>query len=105
MAFFPRPREGIKPDLLQMIQFRPLNLIQPWPILPPCNLIFIRNVMIYFDVETKKAILKKLRYCLRPQGSLFLGSSETTMNLDPYWAPVTQGATVVYRPAPGAGPT
>ncbi len=94
----------IKPDLRQMVQFRPLNLIQPWPILPPCDLIFIRNVMIYFDVETKKAILKKLRCCLRPQGSLFLGSSETTMNLDPYWVPVTQGATVVYRPAPGAGP-
>jgi len=60
--------------------------------------------MIYFDVETKKAILKKLRACLRPQGSLFLGSSETTLNLDPHWAPVPQGATVVYRPASEARP-
>jgi chemotaxis protein methyltransferase CheR len=54
--------------------------------------------MIYFDVETKRGILKKLRPCLRPGGSLFLGSSETTLNLDPGWAPVTEGATVVYRP-------
>jgi chemotaxis protein methyltransferase CheR len=88
----------IKPEIRQMVKFRPLNLVQPWPILPPCDLIFIRNVMIYFDVETKRGILKKLRPCLRPGGSLFLGSSETTLNLDPGWAPVTEGATVVYRP-------
>lgn len=88
----------INPDIRQMVQFRALNLIQPWPILPPCDLVFIRNVMIYFDVETKKSILKKLRHCLRPHGSLFLGSSETTLNLDPHWVPVPQGSTVVYRP-------
>jgi chemotaxis protein methyltransferase CheR len=88
----------IKPEIRQMVKFRPLNLIQPWPILPPCDLIFIRNVMIYFDVETKRGILKKLRPCLRAGGSLFLGSSETTLNLDPGWAPVTEGSTVVYRP-------
>jgi chemotaxis protein methyltransferase CheR len=88
----------IKPEIRQMVKFRPLNLIQPWPILPLCDLIFIRNVMIYFDVETKRGILKKLRPCLRPQGSLFLGSSETTLNIDPGWVPVTEGSTVVYRP-------
>lgn len=93
----------IKPEIRRMVQFRPLNLIQPWPILPPCDVIFIRNVMIYFDIETKKTILRKLRACLRPSGSLFLGSSETTLNLDPHWGPVTQGPTVVYRPTtPGA---
>ncbi|WP_414662246.1 CheR family methyltransferase [Horticoccus sp. 23ND18S-11] len=92
----------IKPEIRQMVQFKALNLVQPWPILPPCDFVFIRNVMIYFNVETKRAILKKLRLCLRPHGSLFLGSSETTLNLDPHWAPVTQGATVVYRPAPAA---
>ena len=94
----------LKPEIRKMVQFRPLNLIQPWPILPPCDLIFIRNVMIYFDVETKKTILKKLRHCLRPHGSLFLGSSETTLNLDPHWTPVPQGPTVIYRPAGEAKP-
>jgi chemotaxis protein methyltransferase CheR len=90
----------LKPEIRDMVQFRPLNLIEPWPILPPCDLIFIRNVMIYFEVETKRTILRKLRHCLRPDGSLFLGASETTLNIDPYWAPVTIGPTVVYRPAP-----
>ncbi len=98
----------IKPEIRSMVQFRQLNLIKPWPILPPFDLIFIRNVMIYFDVETKKSILKKLRNCLRPDGSLFLGSSETTLNLDPFWSPVTDGPTVVYRagnvPAPVSVP-
>ena len=94
----------LKPEIRDMVQFRPLNLIEPWPILPPCDLIFIRNVMIYFEVETKRTILKKLRHCLRPEGSLFLGASETTLNIDPYWAPVTIGPTVVYRPAPAAVP-
>ncbi len=89
----------IKPEIRKMVSFRPMNLIEPWPILPACDLIFIRNVMIYFDVESKRTILKKLRNCLRPQGSLFLGSSETTLNLDPQWAPVTIGSTVVYRAA------
>lgn len=94
----------IKPEIREMVKFRPLNLIEPWPILSPCDLIFIRNVMIYFDVETKRTILRKLRGCLRPHGSLFLGSSETTLNIDPHWAPVTEGATVVYRPAVPAAP-
>lgn len=92
----------IKPQIRQMVQYRPLNLIQPWPILPPCDLIFMRNVMIYFDVPTKQGILKKLRRCLRPQGSLLLGASETTLNLDPQWAVLKQGGTVVYRPTDAA---
>lgn len=88
----------VRHDVRRLIQFRPLNLIGPWPILPACDLIFVRNVMIYFDIPTKQTILRKLRDCLRPDGSLFLGSSETTLNIDPWWNPVTVGSTVVYRP-------
>lgn len=92
----------IKPEIRAMVQFRALNLIQPWPILPACDLVFIRNVLIYFDVETKRGILKKIQPILRPDGTLFLGSSETTLNLDPHWVPVSQGSTVVYRAAAAA---
>lgn len=84
-------------DVRKMVEFRPMNLIQSWPVLPAMDLVFIRNVMIYFDVETKKAILKKIRGCLLPHGYLFLGSAETTTNLDPQYQPVTHGKTVVYR--------
>jgi len=43
----------------------------------------------YFDVETKRTILKKIRNCLLPHGYLFLGTAETTTNLDPLYQPVT----------------
>jgi chemotaxis protein methyltransferase CheR len=87
----------INPEIREMVQFRPLNLIEPWPAQPLWDLVFIRNVMIYFDVKTKKVILANLRDALRPDGRLFLGSSETTLNLDPNWAPVTCDGTVVYQ--------
>ena len=87
----------IKDEIKGMIEFRPMNLIQSWPVLPPLDLVFIRNVMIYFDVETKKTILKKIRNCLLPHGYLFLGTAETTTNLDPEYQPETHGKAVVYR--------
>jgi chemotaxis protein methyltransferase CheR len=90
-------RWHISPKLKQNIQFTSMNLIQPWPILPPFDLVFIRNVMIYFDVETKKLILNRIRNCLLPHGYLFLGGSETTLNLDPKYQPVVFGRTVAYE--------
>lgn len=93
----------LKEEIRRMIEFRPMNLIEPWPIFPSFDIVMIRNVMIYFDVPTKQAILKKIRACLQPKGSLFLGTAETTINLDPAWSPVTHGKATVYqleRPAP-----
>jgi chemotaxis protein methyltransferase CheR len=87
----------IKEEVKRMVEFRPMNLVQPWPVMPPLDLVFIRNVMIYFDVETKKTILEKIRNCLLPHGYLFLGTAETTTNLDPSYQPVTFGKAVVYR--------
>src|SRR5262245_18833282 len=65
-----------------MVDFREINLARPWPNLPRMDLVLIRNVMIYFDVETKKAILGRLARLLRPDGYLLLGGAETTINLD-----------------------
>ncbi|TAG92281.1 MAG: hypothetical protein EAZ09_16490 [Oscillatoriales cyanobacterium] len=42
----------------------------------------LRNVFIYFDIQTKKSILARVRQVLRPNGYLFLGGGETTVNLD-----------------------
>ena len=66
----------------RMVEFRELNLARPWPPLPRMDLVFLRNVMIYFDVETKKAILGRVARLLRPDGYLLLGGAETTFNLD-----------------------
>ena len=87
----------VKEDIRKMIEFRPMNLIEPWPIFPPFDIVLIRNVMIYFDVPTKQTILKKIRACIQPQGSLFLGTAETTINLDPAWTPTTHGKATIYK--------
>jgi chemotaxis protein methyltransferase CheR len=72
----------IAAPLRQMITFQELNLNRPWPAFPPLDLVFMRNVMIYFDVEAKRKILSGIGKVLRPDGYLFLGAAESTMNLD-----------------------
>ena len=72
----------VKDHLRNQIQVRELNLIQPWPALPPLDIVFIRNVLIYFNIATKRQILSKLKRVLRPGGFLFLGGAETTLGVD-----------------------
>lgn len=69
-------------DIRNAVEFRELNLIKPWPLLPRMDLILIRNVLIYFDVDIKKMILSRCAGLLRPDGYLLLGGAETTINLD-----------------------
>lgn len=88
----------VNDDVKRGIEFRSMNLIEPWPLFQAFDIVMLRNVMIYFDVPTKQAILKKVRGCLQPQGTLFLGTAETTLNLDPAWAAISFGATTVYQP-------
>ena len=65
-----------------MIEFREINLAENWPIMPKMDIIMMRNVLIYFDLETKKKIFGKIRNLLQKDGYLFLGTAETTLNLD-----------------------
>ena len=87
----------IKADLRRMVEFREINLTEPWSTLPPMDIVFMRNVLIYFSIETKKGILAKVRQLLKPGGFLFLGSSETTLNLDDGFEPVPTDRTACYR--------
>ena len=64
-------------ELRNMITFRRINLIESnWPLRPPLDVIFCRNVMIYFDRDTQLSILKKFAPLLKPDGLLFVGHSE-----------------------------
>ena len=69
-------------DLRRMVEFKEMNLIGPWLPMQQLDIVFIRNVLIYFDPPTKKMILEKIRKVLRPDGYLFLGGAEITINLD-----------------------
>lgn len=65
----------------KQVTFSRLNLAQPWPAMPTWDLIFLRNVMIYFDTEVKKSILSQAGGVLQKDGYLILGGAETTLNL------------------------
>ena len=72
----------IKKQFRDMIEFKYINLSRELPYLPKMDMVFMRNVLIYFDVEMKKKILKQVKSILQPDGYLFLGGAETTLNLD-----------------------
>lgn len=62
--------------LRDLVRFRKLNLLNPWPINGQFDLILCRNVMIYFDEATKEALLSRLTDQLAPGGYLYIGHSE-----------------------------
>lgn len=64
------------------VQIEQLNLNGAWPAMPTWDIVFMRNVLIYFGIETKKVILGKVRQSLKSDGYLFLGGAETTINVD-----------------------
>jgi chemotaxis protein methyltransferase CheR len=72
----------LKSAVRNMVEFQELNLAQAWPPLPRMDLVLIRNVMIYFDIDTKKSILDRVTRVLKPDGYLLLGGAETTLNLN-----------------------
>jgi chemotaxis protein methyltransferase CheR len=87
----------LKPAIRSMVDFLEINLAQEWPVLPRMDLVFIRNVMIYFDVETKKAILSRLARVLRRDGYMLMGGAETTLNLHDSYRRVEQLKSGFYQ--------
>lgn len=90
--------------LRSMVSVAPLNLAVPFPHLPTFDVVLLRNVLIYFDQDTKRDILGRVSRTIAPDGYLFLGSTETTLDLDDAWARETTGPAgrvVVHRPRAG----
>ncbi|CAN7727205.1 chemotaxis protein methyltransferase CheR [Bosea sp. BE125] len=72
-----RGEARISEDLRRLIAFKRLNLIEKWPMGGPFDVIFCRNVFIYFDTQTKASILDRFVALLAPGGFLYLGHSES----------------------------
>jgi chemotaxis protein methyltransferase CheR len=96
-------RWRLNEDLRRRVEFRQLNLARPWPPLPAMDIILLRNVLIYFDAVSKRAVLAQAARVLAPGGVLFLGGAETTYGLDDGWQRIQVGRTSFYRPAASDG--
>ena len=92
----------VSPSLRRMVTASECNLAAPLPRMGPFDVVYLRNVLIYFDLPTKQAILGRVRQLMRPDGWLFLGAAETTLGVDENWERVVLGRGSAYRPRKGA---
>jgi len=93
----------LKEDLRKMFRYFQQNLTEEWSSLPAIDVLLLRNVLIYFDVATRRKLLRQVRRLLRPDGYLLLGSAETTLNLDELFDRVRIGRAVFYQVSKGGG--
>jgi chemotaxis protein methyltransferase CheR len=78
----------IAPAIRAMVQFRPINLLNDFTNLGMFDLVFCRNVLIYFDQETKIGVLKRLAQSVERDGYLVLGAAETVVGLTDSFKPI-----------------
>lgn len=90
----------MKPEIRERIDFRYLNLCENWSGLPNFDIVFMRNVLIYFDPDTKKMILENVMKVLNPGGHLFLGSGESPVELDDYFQPTDFSTSACFKFTP-----
>jgi len=84
-------------SIRRRVEFQKLNLTRPWPRMPRADIVLMRNVLIYFDIATKRDVLARVRAVLRPDGYLFLGAAETTVNLDDAFQRAPWGRASCFR--------
>jgi chemotaxis protein methyltransferase CheR len=88
----------INPDVRGMVQHRQLNLLHDFAQLGTFDVIFCRNVLIYFDQETKVNIFSRLAKSIEPDGFLVLGAAETVVGLTDVFKPLADRRGL-YRPS------
>jgi len=88
----------VKEELRSMVRFDRRNLLEPFTGLGPFDVIFCRNVAIYFDTDTKRDLFNRLADRLTPEGYLFVGSSESLTGLDPRFVARHHCRGVFYQP-------
>jgi chemotaxis protein methyltransferase CheR len=87
----------IAPAVASCVRFSALNLVRPFPPMGRFDVVLLRNVLIYFDLSTKRDVLRRVRQVLAPDGYLFLGAAEMTMGVDDSWERVPAGRSSAYQ--------
>ena len=90
-------RWRIKPAIRRRVRFSRINLIEAWPTMPKLDIVLLRNVLIYFEPETKRRVLAEIKPRLADDGVLVLGGAETTLGIDSDWQRVSHGKSSSYR--------
>lgn len=93
----------VSADIRAMVQYRPLNLLRDFSNLGNFDIVFCRNVLIYFDQETKVGVLDRIARITEPDGYLVLGAAETVVGLTDSFKPVPEKRGLygpAARPAP-----
>ena len=83
-----------------MVEFRPMNLLGSYALMGRFDVIFCRNVLIYFSNEVKADILRKLTMCLNPGGYLILGSTETLVGVSDKYEMMRCNPGIIYHLKP-----
>jgi chemotaxis protein methyltransferase CheR len=87
----------VKEELRRMVEFKAFDLRQSMKGMGPFDLVLCRNVLIYFDVKTKKQILTEVRSALDTGATLILGSAETALGLEDKYVRRALGPTIFYE--------
>ncbi len=94
----------IAPEIRAMVQFRPFNLLNDFSSFGSFDLVFCRNVLIYFDQETKIGVLNRLARQMPPDGYLVLGAAETVVGLTDAFKPMADRRGLYVPNTPAAKP-
>ncbi|QJD57679.1 protein-glutamate O-methyltransferase CheR [Pseudomonas sp. gcc21] len=87
----------VKAPIRSRVEFRALNLLESYAILGKFDIVFCRNVLIYFSAERKKDILRRIHATLKPGGYLMLGASEALNGLPELYQMVQCNPGIVYQ--------
>ena len=99
--YFSETEEGqyrLHAQILNLFQYKVLNLLEDFSGLGPFDIIFCRNVLIYQGVENRKKVVEKIHKCLKPEGYLILGAAESLIGISDLFEQESVGPSIVFRP-------
>jgi chemotaxis protein methyltransferase CheR len=99
VRYFQRQGAGyqISERIRKLCRFTQMNLASPWPAMAPFDVVFCRNVLIYFELSARQQILERIRKALVPGGYLVLGTAESTVGVVDGFTAIRHGQTTVFQ--------